>query len=161
MKQLKITLVKSPIGILKNQKATLKALGLGKVGSSSLRVDNKEVRAMIKTVAHLVSVVEGVRPGYEGGQTPLFKRLPKRGFTNVSHKEYAIVNLGEIEKEFEAGSVVDLASLKAAGLVKKEYEGVKILGEGELTKALTFKVVKVTKSAQEKISKAGGTVEVA
>ncbi len=103
----------------------------------------------------------GVRPGYEGGQTPLFKRLPKRGFTNVSHKEYAIVNLGEIEKEFEAGSVVDLASLKAAGLVKKEYEGVKILGEGELTKALTFKVVKVTKSAQEKISKAGGTVEVA
>ena len=103
----------------------------------------------------------GVRPGYEGGQTPLFKRLPKRGFTNVSHKEYAIVNLGEIEKKFEAGSVVDLASLKAAGLVKKEYEGVKILGEGELTKALTFKVVKVTKSAQEKISKAGGTVEVA
>lgn len=103
----------------------------------------------------------GVRPGYEGGQTPLFKRLPKRGFTNVSHKEYAIVNLGEIEKEFEAGSVVDLASLKVAGLVKKEYEGVKILGEGELTKALTFKVVKVTKSAQEKISKAGGTVEVA
>lgn len=103
----------------------------------------------------------GVRHGYEGGQTPLFKRLPKRGFTNVSHKEYAIVNLGEIEKKFEAGSVVDLASLKAAGLVKKEYEGVKILGEGELTKALTFKVVKVTKSAQEKISKAGGTVEVA
>ena len=103
----------------------------------------------------------GVRPGYEGGQTPLFKRLPKRGFTNVSHKEYAIVNLGQIEKKFEAGSVVDLASLKAAGLVKKEYEGVKILGEGELTKALTFKVVKVTKSAQEKISKAGGTVEVA
>lgn len=103
----------------------------------------------------------GVRPGYEGGQTPLFKRLPKRGFTNVSHKEYAIVNLGEIEKKFEAGSVVDLASLKATGLVKKEYEGVKILGEGELTKALTFKVVKVTKSAQEKISKAGGTVEVA
>ena len=103
----------------------------------------------------------GVRPGYEGGQTPLFKRLPKRGFTNVSHKEYAIVNLGEIDKKFEAGSVVDLASLKAAGLVKKEYEGVKILGEGELTKALTFKVVKVTKSAQEKISKAGGTVEVA
>ena len=103
----------------------------------------------------------GVRPGYEGGQTPLFKRLPKRGFTNVRHKEYAIVNLGEIDKKFEAGSVVDLASLKAAGLVKKEYEGVKILGEGELTKALTFKVVKVTKSAQEKISKAGGTVEVA
>ena len=103
----------------------------------------------------------GVRPGYEGGQTPLFKRLPKRGFTNVSHKEYAIVNLGEIEKKFEAGSVVHLGSLKSEGLVKKEYEGVKILGECELTKALTFKVVKVTKSAQEKISKAGGTVEVA
>ena len=103
----------------------------------------------------------GVRPGYEGGQTPLFKRLPKRGFTNVSHKEYAIVNLGEIEKKFEAGSVVDLASLKAAGLVKKEYEGVKILGNGEFSKALTIKAAKFSKTAVEKINAAGGTVEVA
>ncbi|MBR6516634.1 MAG: 50S ribosomal protein L15 [Bacilli bacterium] len=102
----------------------------------------------------------GVRPGYEGGQTPLFKRLPKRGFTNIHRHEYAIVNLGDINALFEAGAVVDLEALKKVGLVKKEYEGVKILGNGELDKALTIKAVKFSKSAVEKISKAGGTVEV-
>lgn len=103
----------------------------------------------------------GVRPGYEGGQTPLFKRLPKRGFTNIHMKEYAIVNLGSLNEKFENGAVVDLAALKNAGLVKKEYEGVKVLGNGNLEKALTVKVAKVSKSAAEKISQAGGTVEVA
>ena len=102
----------------------------------------------------------GVRPGYEGGQTPLYKRLPKRGFTNIHAHEYAIVNLGDINALFEAGSVVDLEALKKVGLVKKEHEGVKILGNGELDKALTIKAVKFSKSAVEKISKAGGTVEV-
>jgi large subunit ribosomal protein L15 len=102
----------------------------------------------------------GVRPGYEGGQTPLFKRLPKRGFTNIHRHEYAIVNLGDINALFEAGAVVDLEALKKVGLVKKEYEGVKILGNGELDKALTIKAAKFSKSAVEKISKAGGTVEV-
>ena len=102
----------------------------------------------------------GVRPGYEGGQTPLFKRLPKRGFTNIHAHEYAIVNLGDINALFEAGSVVDLEALKKVGLVKKEHEGVKILGNGELDKALTIKAAKFSKSAVEKISKAGGTVEV-
>ena len=102
----------------------------------------------------------GVRPGYEGGQTPLYKRLPKRGFTNIHAHEYAIVNLGDINALFEAGSVVDLEALKKVGLVKKEYEGVKILGNGELDKALTIKAAKFSKSAVEKISKAGGTVEV-
>jgi large subunit ribosomal protein L15 len=102
----------------------------------------------------------GVRPGYEGGQTPLFKRLPKRGFTNIHRHEYAIVNLGDINALFEAGAVVDLEALKKVGLVKKEYEGVKILGNGELDKALTVKAAKFSKSAVEKISKAGGTVEV-
>ena len=102
----------------------------------------------------------GVRPGYEGGQTPLFKRLPKRGFTNIHRHEYAIVNLGDINALFEAGAVVDLEALKKVGLVKKEHEGVKILGNGELDKALTIKAVKFSKSAVEKISKAGGTVEV-
>lgn len=103
----------------------------------------------------------GVRPGYEGGQTPLFKRLPKRGFTNISRKEYAVVNLDDIERCFESGAVVDVEALKAAGLVKKEYEGVKILGKGELTKALTVKAAKFSKSATEKITAAGGTIEVA
>lgn len=103
----------------------------------------------------------GVRPGYEGGQTQLFKRLPKRGFTNVNRKIYAVVNLGDINDRFEAGSVVDLAALKQAGLVKKEYEGVKILSNGEISKALTVKAAKFSKAAEEKVKAAGGTIEVA
>ena len=102
----------------------------------------------------------GVRPGYEGGQTPLFKRIPKRGFTNIHAHEYAIVNLGDINDKFEAGTVVTIEALKAAGLVKKEYEGVKVLGNGDLDKALTIQAAKFSQSATEKISKAGGTVEV-
>lgn len=103
----------------------------------------------------------GVRPGYEGGQTPLFKRLPKRGFTNIYRKEYAVVNLGDINSKFEAGAIIDVEALKVAGLVKKEYEGVKILGDGELTKAFTIKAAKFSKAAEEKINAAGGTIEVA
>lgn len=103
----------------------------------------------------------GTRYGYEGGQTPLFKRIPKRGFTNVNRKEYAVVNLSDIEKAFEAGSVVDLQALQNVGLVKKEYEGVKILGNGDFSKALTIKASKISKTAMEKVSKVGGTVEVA
>ena len=103
----------------------------------------------------------GVRPAFEGGQTPLFKRLPKRGFTNVSRKEYAVVNLGDINEKFEAGTTVDVEALKNAGLIKKEYEGVKVLGNGEIAKALTIKAAKFSKTALEKISQAGGTAEVA
>lgn len=101
----------------------------------------------------------GVRPGYEGGQTPVFKRLPKRGFTNVNRKDYAIVNVEELNV-FEAGSVVDFAALAEKGLVKKEYEGVKILGNGKLTVALTVKAKKFSKSAEEQIKAAGGNAEV-
>ena len=103
----------------------------------------------------------GVRPAFEGGQTPLFKRLPKRGFTNINRKEFAVVNLGDINNKFEAGSVIDVEALKQAGLVKKEYEGVKILSNGELTKAVTIKAQKFSKAATEKIAAVGGTVEVA
>ena len=101
------------------------------------------------------------RTNFEGGQTPLFKRLPKRGFTNIYRKEYAVVNLGDINSKFEAGAVVDVTALKQAGLVKKEYEGVKILSNGELTKAVTVKAAKFSKAAAEKITAAGGTIEVA
>lgn len=101
----------------------------------------------------------GVRPGFEGGQTPLFKRLPKRGFSNVNRVEYAVVNVSDLNV-FEAGSVVDVAALKAKGLVKKVYEGVKLLGNGEINVALTVKVAKVSESAKQKISAAGGTIEV-
>lgn len=101
----------------------------------------------------------GVRPGYEGGQTPVFKRLPKRGFTNVNRKDYAIVNVEDLNK-FEAESVVDYAALAECGLVKKEYEGVKVLGNGKLTVKLTVKAAKFSKSAEEQIKAAGGNVEV-
>ena len=101
----------------------------------------------------------GVRPGFEGGQTPLFKRLPKRGFTNVNRIDYAVINVEDLNC-FEAGTVVDTALLQAKGLVKKEYEGVKVLGNGELNVALTVKAKKFSKSASEKISAAGGTIEV-
>ena len=102
----------------------------------------------------------GVRIAFEGGQTPLFKRVPKRGFSNVNRKEYAIVNIEDLNR-FEKDTVIDTAVLKDAGLVKKEYEGVKILGQGELTVALTIKAQKFSKSAIEKINAAGGKFEVA
>ena len=101
----------------------------------------------------------GVRPGFEGGQTPLFKRLPKRGFTNINRLEYAVVNVSDLNT-FEAGSVVDLQALKQKGLVKKEYEGVKVLGNGELTKKLTIQANKFSTSAIEKIEKSGSKAEV-
>ena len=101
----------------------------------------------------------GVRPGFEGGQTPLFKRLPKRGFTNINRVDYAVINVEDLNC-FEAGSVVDTAALQAKGLINKEYEGVKVLGDGELNVALTVKAKKFSKSASEKISAAGGTIEV-
>lgn len=100
------------------------------------------------------------RFGFEGGQMPLQRRVPKRGFNNIFATEYAIVNLSSIEEKFEAGAVVDAESLKAAGLIKKELDGVKVLGRGEITKALTVKVSAASESAKAKIEAAGGTVEV-
>ncbi len=101
----------------------------------------------------------GVRPGFEGGQTRLARRIPKRGFTNVFATDYANVNVSELEK-FVDGTVVDAELLKAAGLIKKELDGVKILGGGELTKKLTVKAAAFSASAKEKIEKAGGEAEV-
>lgn len=100
-----------------------------------------------------------VKAGFEGGQMPLQRRLPKRGFTPLSRVEYALVNLRDLEL-FEAGSVVDAEALGKAGLIGQLKDGVKILGDGELTKALTVKAHKFSKSAQEKIAAAGGTTEV-
>lgn len=101
----------------------------------------------------------GVKAGFEGGQMPLQRRLPKRGFTPLQKKVYALVNLRDLEL-FEAGSVIDLEALGKAGLVKKLGDGVKILGEGDLTRALTVKAHKFSKSAAEKIEAAGGKAEV-
>lgn len=98
--------------------------------------------------------------GFEGGQTPLARRLPKLpGFKNINHVEYLPVNVSRLEENFAAGDVIDGASLKAAGIIKHEDALVKVLGDGEITKALTIKVDKVSASAKAKIEAAGGKVE--
>lgn len=99
-------------------------------------------------------------PGFEGGQMPLYRRLPHRGFFNLFRKEWQIVNLSDIESHYNAGETVDAASLAKLGLVKKAEVAVKVLGDGSITKALTFVVDKVSASALDKIQKAGGKVEV-
>jgi large subunit ribosomal protein L15 len=101
----------------------------------------------------------GTKPGYEGGQMPLQRRLPKRGFTNIFRKEWAIVNVKDLNR-FEAGSVVDAEALRKEGLIKGSADGVKLLGNGMLSKKLTVKVDRASRSAAEKVAAAGGTVEV-
>ncbi len=101
----------------------------------------------------------GKKPGFEGGQTPLFMRLPKRGFTNFNRTEYAIVNLEQLNA-FDAGTEVTPATLKEAGIIKKELDGIKVLGNGTLEKALTVKAHKFSKSAIAAIEAAGGKTEV-
>ena len=100
----------------------------------------------------------GVRPGFEGGQNPLFRRMPKRGFNNISRKEIIAVNVRDLNR-FEDGAEVTIESLFASGLIKAIKDGVKILATGELTKALTVKIDKVSPAAAEKIVAAGGKVE--
>ncbi len=101
----------------------------------------------------------GKRPGFEGGQMPLYRRVPKRGFNNVFGTEYAEVNVERLEA-FEDGAVVDAKALLEARIIRKELDGVKVLGGGELTKKLTVKAAKFTASAKEKIEAIGGKAEV-
>lgn len=101
----------------------------------------------------------GVRLGFEGGQQPLFRRLPKRGFNNVNRKEYAIVNVQTLNR-FEDGTTVTPALLLETGVIKKELSGVKILGEGKLERKLTVQAAKFSKGAEEAVTAAGGTIEV-
>ena len=102
----------------------------------------------------------GVRPGFEGGQLPLYRKLPKRGFNNSRFgKAYAVVNVNSLNK-FNDGDVVDCAALLAAGIINNAFDGVKVLGEGELTKKLTVKAAVFSASAKEKIEAVGGKTEV-
>ncbi len=101
----------------------------------------------------------GVRPGFEGGQMPLHRRLPKRGFTNIFKKEFAEVNLRDLAR-FESGSTVDEQALVSCGLVKGRRDGIKLLGNGEISHPLTVKVNRISKNARQKIEAAGGNVEV-
>lgn len=101
----------------------------------------------------------GVRIGFEGGQTPIYRRSPKRGFTNYTEKEYATINVGDLES-LKAGSKVTLESLKEKGILKTKYNTLKVLGNGKLTKKLTVVANKFTKSAEKAIVDAGGKIEV-
>ncbi|MGD8449690.1 MAG: 50S ribosomal protein L15 [Desulfobacterales bacterium] len=101
----------------------------------------------------------GVRPGFEGGQMPLHRRLPKRGFTNIFKKKIAVINIRDLSK-FESGSIVDEAALVRVGLVKGRRDAIKLLGHGEIETPLTIKLNMLSKSAKEKIIQAGGKVEV-
>ena len=101
----------------------------------------------------------GVRPGFEGGQMPLHRRLPKRGFNNTRFQDkIAVVNVASLNERFEDGDTVNMGTLKAARLVKGTYDGVKVLGNGDLAKKLTVEGCKVSASAKEKIEKAGGSI---
>lgn len=101
----------------------------------------------------------GMRPGFEGGQMPLQRRIPKRGFVNIFRKEYATVNLSSLDV-FKSGSVVDANKLIESGIIKKTLDGVKILGNGEIKKKLTVKAAAFSESAKQKIEAAGGKAEV-
>jgi len=102
-----------------------------------------------------------VRPGFEGGQMPIHRRLPKKGFNNYEFRDVvAVVNLDDLEANFDDGSVVDVAILRAAGFINGRFDKVKVLGNGNLTKKLTITVDAVSASAREKIEKAGGTITV-
>lgn len=101
----------------------------------------------------------GVRPGFEGGQMPLYRRLPKRGFKNIFAKQYVSINVEELNK-FDDGAEVTAEALMDKGIISKALDGVKILGRGEVTKKVNVKVAKYSASAKEKIEKAGGKAEV-
>lgn len=100
-----------------------------------------------------------VRPGFEGGQMPLARRIPKRGFVNIFAKEYVGINVDVLEK-FEDGAVVDAQAISEAGIVKNTRDGIKVLGRGELTKKLTVRAAAFSESAKQKIEAAGGKAEV-
>ena len=102
----------------------------------------------------------GMQVGFEGGQMPLQRRLPKRGFVNIFGKEFAIVNVAALEEKFEDGAVIDIDALQAAGLVNKTLDGVKVLAHGDITKKFTVKVNAYSDAAKAKIEAAGGKAEV-
>lgn len=102
----------------------------------------------------------GVRPGFEGGQTALARRIPKRGFNNVFATRYAVVNVFDLEQRFEAGAVIDDVAIIDSGLVKKPLDGIKLLAKGEVSKAFTIKTTAISEAAKAKIESAGGKSEV-
>ena len=102
----------------------------------------------------------GVRPGFEGGQMPIYRRLPKRGFTNIFGNRHAIINLKDLEQRFEDGTKIDTKAVMESGLIKKPLDGIKLLGRGELSKKFEIKLAAFSESARIKVEQAGGRIEV-
>jgi large subunit ribosomal protein L15 len=142
--------LKGPRGATRNRKR----IGRGP-GSGTGEQSGKGVKGQKARTGH-----HGARFGFEGGQMPMQRRFPKKGFKNPFREESFAVNVGALEKRFEGGGTVDLAALQGAGMVPRSMQTVKILGEGDLTKKLTVKATAFSASAKEKIEKAGGTAEV-
>ena len=135
--------------------ATTKAKRLGRgIGSGLGKTSGKGHKGQLARAGR------GMRPGCEGGQMPLQRRIPKRGFNNIFAKEIATVNVSALDKTFEDGATVDIEALINAGLIKKALDGVKVLGNGEISKKLTVKVNAYSDSAKQKIEAAGGKAEV-
>jgi len=132
-----------------------KRLGRGR-GSGTGKTSGKGVKGQKARPGH-----HGARLAFEGGQMPMPRRIPKRGFTNPFRIEMFPINVATLERVFDAGAIVDLDALRAKGLVPKLVEHVKILGEGEITKQFTIKAYRASATAKEKVEKAGGTIEVA
>ena len=145
---MKLNELSPPVG----SRGTRKRIGRG-VGSGQGKTAGRG------TKGHNSRSGGGVRPGFEGGQMPLHRRLPKRGFTNIFKKKIAVINIRDLSR-FESGSTVDEAALIRVGLVKGRRDGIKLLGQGEIKIPLTIKVNGVSKNAREKIIAAGGNIEV-
>lgn len=145
---MKLEELKSPPGANKRTKRVGRGIGSGHGKTSTRGHKGQKARSG-----------GGIRLGFEGGQMPLQRRIPKRGFTNIFRKEYAIVNVKDLNC-FDDGSIVTIELLQAAGLVNKVKAGVKLLGEGELEKKLTVQVQKCSRQAEEKIAALGGKFEV-
>ena len=141
--------LKGPKGATRNRKRIGRGPGSGTGEQSGKGVKGQKARS-----GH-----HGARLGFEGGQMPMQRRFPKKGFKNPFRNEVFAVNVGALEKRFESGTI-DLAALQGAGMVPRKLDGVKILGEGDLTKKFTVKATSFSASAKEKIEKAGGTAEV-
>ncbi|HEU19026.1 MAG TPA: 50S ribosomal protein L15 [Deltaproteobacteria bacterium] len=145
---MKLSELKPPVGAKKKRKRVGRGNGSGHGGTSCKGSKGQNARSG-----------GGVKPGFEGGQMPLTRRLPKRGFSNQFRKNIITINL-EVLNKFEEGSVVDATHLLELGIIKKAGDGIKLLGKGEITYPLTVKVSGVSRSAREKIEASGGSVEV-
>lgn len=144
---MQLNTIKPAIGSTKNRKRIGRGIGSGHGKTATKGHKGQKARSG-----------GSVKPGFEGGQMPMHRRLPKRGFTPLAKKVYALVNLCQLEV-FEAGSVVDAEALQKSGIISDICDGIKVLATGDLTRALTIKAHKFSATAREKITAAGGTVE--